>query len=359
MNRSRAAFVAAALIGLVLAFRPVHGAPAGTPPTPHGPDVTAMDRSVPPSQDFYLFANGGWLKSHTIPGDRPRWGRFDELREKSSQVLRTLVERAASGQAPLGSNERKVGDFFASGMDVAGIEKAGLAPLRPELDAIDRLQDARGLTEELARLHRLCLGVAFDLSSEQDMKDSTKVIGVLSQSGLGLPDRDYYFKDDEKSKKIRAEYQAHVARMLVLAGVEPAQARTASERIVAFETRLAKASLTRVERRDPNNSYHMTSMAALAVLAPHIAWDQYFRLVGTPRMASINVAPPGLPRRGGSHGARGAHCRVEGLPALARPQWVLPLPSRALRAGILCLQRRDHDRGQGDEAPLEARAGFH
>ena len=182
---------------------------AGTPSS-WGFASTNLDKTCKPCDDFYQFAMGGWMKNNPIPADRPNWSTSAELQEKNQAELRQIVESSASAKATPGSNEQKVGDFYASCMDSSAIESAGIKPIAPQLDAINAMSDRNALLAEVAVLHNEGIQALFDFSSTQDFVDSTKVIGDADQGGLGLPDRDYYTRDDERSKQLRSDYVAHV-----------------------------------------------------------------------------------------------------------------------------------------------------
>ncbi|MGC1258023.1 MAG: M13 family metallopeptidase N-terminal domain-containing protein, partial [Candidatus Acidiferrales bacterium] len=175
--------------------------------TGHGFDLANLDRSVSPCDDFFKFADGGWIKNHPIPPAYPRWATFDELRDHNEDVLREILEEAAKNKtATPGSNLQKIGDFYASCMDEPEVETAGAKPLEAEFQRIADLKTPEDLQREVARLQRVGVPALFRFDSAQDYKDSTQVIAVARQGGLGLPDRDYYMKDDEKSKQLRADY---------------------------------------------------------------------------------------------------------------------------------------------------------
>jgi endothelin-converting enzyme/putative endopeptidase len=251
-------------------------------------DATAIDHAVSPCENFYQFACGNWIKRNPIPPDRGRWSRFDALTELNFDKLRGILEAAAAGSDPA---TRKIGDFYASCMDEAGIEAKGLAPLAPELARIDALTGPDGLPAVLAREHQAGVRAFFSLRSTEDNADATKVIAEVDQSGLGLPDRDYYLRTDAASLDLRNAYRRHVANMFRLLG-EGAAADANADRVLAIETDLAKASLDRVKRRDPKNLDHKLRRDALAGLAPRFAWDDYLTAVGQGSIESLNVGWP-------------------------------------------------------------------
>jgi predicted metalloendopeptidase len=250
-----------------------------------------FDPAVKPQDDFDEYANGGWKKAHPIPAAYSRWGAFDELAERNRLAIRKILERAMAAKHP-GPVEKMVGDFFASAMDEQAIEQAGIMPLTPELRRLDGIQTAADVQAALARLHRYRINAGFRFVSEQDPKNTAMMIGANGQGGLGLPDRDYYFRDDEKTKTLRAQYVAHIARMFVLAGTPEAEATAAAGAVLKLETALAKASKTRVALRDPVANYHKMSVAELQKLSPHFDWSAYFAAVGVEKPGDIDVGQP-------------------------------------------------------------------
>jgi predicted metalloendopeptidase len=259
----------------------------------HGFDVADLDRSCKPCDDFYQFAVGGWLKANPIPPEYPLWGSFITLAEKNLQALHEILEAAATNtSAAPGSNEQKVGDFYATCMDTKAIDAQGLQPISAELASINAIHDNAGLVNTGARLQTQGVGVLFAFGSDQDFQDSSKVIGEANQGGLGLPDRDYYTRDDDESKKLREQYLQHVAKLFTLTGETPEKAGADAKTILGIETSLAKASMTNVERRDPQKVYHKMSVADAQALAPHLSWVAYFQAVGGPKLAEINIGQP-------------------------------------------------------------------
>ncbi|AUX20726.1 peptidase M13 [Sorangium cellulosum] len=254
-----------------------------------GLDGAALDRSVSPCDDFYQFACGGWLAKAEIPGDERAWYRsFHEIEKRNKAELRRILEDAASagGRDPV---SQKIGAFYGACMDEPAIEAAGVAPIADLLARAQKVRDPKGLGALITELHRRRIWALFDISSAQDMKDATRVIAMLDQNGLGLPDRDYYLKEDDKSKALRRTYEEHVARMMRLAGAKGAAATAAAAAVMQIETELAKISKTRVERRDPKGLYNKLDRAALAKAAPSFPWDAYFQGIGRPDIKEVNV----------------------------------------------------------------------
>lgn len=250
-----------------------------------------MDLSVRPCEDFFRYANGHWQEATIIPAEEPVWGTGAEMRERNYAVLREILEEAAAAPAERGSIHQKVGDFYTSGMDVAAIESAGIEPLRSWLDEIERC-DPEDLPSLLARMHRARIWPGFALRVDQDAKDSSRYILEVQQAGLGLPDRDYYVQDDEKMAGIRKAYVAHVARMLELLGDPAADARDGAGLIMEMETRLAHASMSRVDQRDPYKTYHKQTPSELAVITPGLDWNAYLAALGAPPLEDLDPRQP-------------------------------------------------------------------
>ena len=281
------------LAAIILVFsggRPVRAADDNLS---HGYDLNNIDKTCKPCDDFFQFANGGWLKNNPIPAEYPVWGSFVTLADKNRAALREILEAAAAKtSAAPGSTEQKIGDFYASCMDTKAIEAQGLKPLQAELSAIDAIHDRASLLETGTHLQTMGTGVLFSFSSDQDFKDSSKVIGEANQGGLGLPDRDYYTRDDADSKKLREQYVQHVAKMLTLLGDAPEKAAAESKSILDLETSLAKASMTNVELRDPVAVYHKMPLAQAQALTPNFSWESYFHAVGGPQLSELNIGQP-------------------------------------------------------------------
>jgi endothelin-converting enzyme/putative endopeptidase len=274
------------------------GARAADPDTASAPaktlgfDAAALDKTVAPCDDFYQFACGGWTKANPIPGDQSSWGRFNELAERNRVTLREILDEAAKGGASQAPFDRKLGDFYGSCMDEAKVEALGASALKPQLDGIAALKSKAELPAALAGLHRAGVEAVFAFGAEQDFKDTTQVIAQADQGGLGLPERDYYFKDDAKSVEIRKQYVDHVAKMFTLLGDKPEAASAHARTVMGIESTLAKASLTAVQRRDPQLLYHKMTVAELQKLSPSFDWNAYVVATGAPRVESLNVVVP-------------------------------------------------------------------
>lgn len=259
----------------------------------HGFDVGNLDRTCKPCEDFYQFAVGGWLKNNPIPPEYPEWGSFITLADRNQQALRGILEAAAKNtSANPGSSEQKIGDFYASCMDTAAVEAQGLKPLDKELATIQAIRDTASLIDTGAHLQTLGVGVLFNFGSDQDFKDSSKVIGEANQGGLGLPDRDYYTRDDDESKKLRQQYVEHIAKLFALMGDAQDKAVAQAKTVLEIESSLAKASMNNVDRRDPVKVYHKMSIADAQALTPHLPWSAYFKAVGGPSLTEMNIGQP-------------------------------------------------------------------
>lgn len=259
-------------------------------------DEAALDKSVSPCDDFYQFACGGWIKSTPIPDDRPTWSRsFMEILQRNQNLLHEILEKDARGEAdPADPYARKVGDYYATCMDEDKAETVSYAALVDMLKGADAFKDAKGLAHTVARMHAAGAQPFFRFSSTQDFKDSTQVIGDADQGGLGMPDRDYYLNDDAKMVELRKLYQSHIAKMLELAGAAPADAAKEAEAVLGLETKLAKVSLDKVSRRNPDKVYHRLERKGLKAKASHFKWDEYFTTLGVPEVQTINVDSPGF-----------------------------------------------------------------
>ncbi|MDQ7299346.1 M13 family metallopeptidase [Stenotrophomonas sp. Sm2017] len=251
-----------------------------------------LDPAIPACTDLNGFVNSKWLKANPVPGDQTTWGSFEILRERSLEVQHALVQQAAASQAKAGSVEAKIGDIWKTGNDEAKIEAAGLAPLQPQLDKITALNDTAAITRYLRDSQAEGKGVLFSLFANADYKDSANVIAYVGQGGLGLPEKGYYF--DDAQAKIRDAYVAYIAQVLTLSGVDAAQAAEQAKAVMAFETRLAKASMSRIEMRDPAKRYNPLSAAEADKLTPNFSWTALFETLKVPAAKKFSLAQPGF-----------------------------------------------------------------
>ena len=255
-------------------------------------DVNSLDRSVDPCVDFYKFSCGGWQKNNPIPADQSGWSVYAKLGNENQQFLWGILEAdaKATNRTPV---QQKVGDYFAACMNTAAIDALGIKPAQPGLARIDGLKTRPELIAAISDLHHAYPGgFFFGSSTGQDAIDSSLIIVELGAGGLGLPDRDYYLKTDAKSVKLREQYVAYIQKLLTLSGESGEQTRPDADAILRIETELAKASLTRVQRRDPHNTYHMMTIAELGQIAPAFDWPHYFATQGAPGITKLNVSQP-------------------------------------------------------------------
>ncbi len=315
MNKKKAgvAFIAlltCALAGQALAqgqeieYKSNADQPSSEPALPYSPslDLTSMDKSVDPCVDLYRYSCGGWQKKNPIPPDQTKWSVYLKLYQDNLIFLRGMLEQAAQPDQPSKPQRnavtQKIGDFYAACMEEGAVEKRGLSAIQPELDAIARIKSAKEIMPVVARLDRTYSqysdnsSMLFAASSTQDPDDSEHVIADVDQGGLGMPDRDYYIKNDAKSKETRERYLQHAQKVFELIGDSPDAARKNAEAVMRLETAMAKASLTRVERRDPHKLVHKMKVADLTQLAPNFDWTGYYREMQYPEFAILNVDAP-------------------------------------------------------------------
>ena len=257
-------------------------------------DPKNMDTSVKPGDDFFRYANGAWIKRTEIPPEYSRWGAFNELIERNSDALHAIAEKASKTPVDpkLAPETQKVGDYYASGMDEKTIEAMRTKPLQDEFNKIEMIKDRQDVLAEIAHLHTIGVNAFFDFGAGQDAKDSTRDIAQAMQGGLGMPDRDYYTKQDADMKEKREKYVAHVAKMLTLLGEPADKASDDAKKILALETKLAEASRTRVQLRDPIKNYNKMGVRQLQDLTPDWNWSDYFKKINLVEPGDINVHQP-------------------------------------------------------------------
>jgi endothelin-converting enzyme/putative endopeptidase len=270
--------------------QPQQAADAGLPYTP-SLDTASMDRSANPCEDFYAYTCGRWMKNNPIPPDQTSWSVYGKLYEDNLKYLRGILEEAAAAKNR-DTVTQEIGDYYAACMNETAIEKLGAQPVQPELEAIANLKSVKDLAPIVATLHLEGDSLLFGAGSMQDPDNSDDVIVGVDQGGLGLPDRDYYTKDDAKSKEIREHYLQHVQKIFELIGDSPDIAQKNASTVMRIEDRLARASLTRVEMRDPYKLKHKMSVADLSTVAPDFDWNAYFAAGNTPKFAILNVEWP-------------------------------------------------------------------
>jgi putative endopeptidase len=285
MSRVNWKFAASVLIGISLFVSSF----AQTPRS--GFDKNNLDESCPACKDFNQFANGGWMKNNPIPAAFSRWGNFSILALRNLEVAHQILETAAADKsAKEGSNTRKIGDLYASCMDTAAIEAAGTKPLAPTLAAIDGIKNTRDLQRVVAQLHLSGVNAMFAFGTLPDAHNTRLNIAGAFQGGLSLPDRDYYLNDDAKLKDTRDEYVKHVANMFVLLGDDAGAAATEAQTVLGLETKLAQASMNRVDRRNPQLTYNKKNIDELNAMNVNFSWPQYFKDSGRANIKEVNVA---------------------------------------------------------------------
>lgn len=279
--------------------------PAGGPPTdergpldalPYTPslDTNAMDRTAKPCHDFYQYSCGGWRTRNPIPPDQSSWSVYGKLYEDNQRFLWGILSNLSPSSAARSANQQKIGDYFATCMDEKAIARQGAAPLMPLLARIDALHSKGELPALLADLHLSIggSGFLFGFGSSQDFSDSNQIIAFASAGGLGLPDRDYYTDRDAHARTLRGQYLDHVARSLALLGESPTVAMRDAAIVMSIETQLARASLTRVEQREPHNLFHKLGRGQLRQLTPEFEWDEYLKDIGLEKITVVNVTEP-------------------------------------------------------------------
>ncbi|CAA9412127.1 MAG: Metallopeptidase [uncultured Pyrinomonadaceae bacterium] len=255
-------------------------------------DVTRMDDSVEACTDFFQYANGNWIKKTEIPAAYSRWGSFNILAENNNNALRGILDANAKTKAAPGSNEQLIGDYYAACMDEAAIEKAGVTPLNPYFKDIDKIKDAKDLQRQIAMMHAAGIPALFGFGAGPDAKNSSLNIANTSQGGLSLPDRDFYTKDDPKSVETRTKFVEYMTNTFKLLGDDTNVAAANAKTVLAIQTRLANASRTRVEMRDPQKRYNKRTLTQLGEMTPNFSWTDYMTARNVPTVTEINVGQP-------------------------------------------------------------------
>jgi endothelin-converting enzyme/putative endopeptidase len=255
-------------------------------------DVTSMDRTVDPCVDFFKYSCGGWIRNNPIPPDQSSWDTYSKMQDENRVRLREILEVAAAPGPNRSTANQKIGDYYSSCTDEKAIDAKGTEPLKPEFERIAKIASKAEIADAAAAM--VHSNTLFRFDSTQDFRDANQVIAEADQGGLGLPDRDYYLKEDSKSVDLRKAYVAHVKKMFELLGDQPDMAAAEAQTVMRIETALAKGSMTRVERREPKNLDHKMTSGELEKLSPDFQWQAYFTKVGLPALASLNVASPGF-----------------------------------------------------------------
>jgi len=251
--------------------------------------LASLDRTADPCVDFYQFACGGWMKNNPVPADRSSWATFDELQERNDQKLRAILEEAAARPT---NESRKIGDYYGSCMDEDGINTRGITPLQAELDRIASMSSRAALPSVLAMLHQVGTPALFGVGSAPDIDNADMNMAIVGAGGLGLPDRDFYFRDDARSVELRKQYVEHIGKMLQLVATPAEQATAAAGTVLRFETELARNQLDVVARRDPANVNHKIKFDDLQKLTPGFNWREYYKAIDAPSFSMLNVTQP-------------------------------------------------------------------
>ncbi len=262
------------------------------PQQPRAIELSDMDTTLAPGVDFDAYANSGWKKKNALPADKGRFGTFDKLDDQAMEQVNTLFKEISNGQYPEGSIERKIAAFYASGMDTAALESAGLTPLKPYLDQAETIKNTAELQKTVAQWHRMGINPLFYIYADADQKNSLQVIAYLNQGGLGMPDRDYYLNEDARSKGIQEKYIGFAEGIFRLMGDPESLAKENAQTVYAIEKKLATASMSLLDQRDPYKTYHKMTLKDLSEIAPAIDWDAYFRETGINDPGELIVSQP-------------------------------------------------------------------
>jgi putative endopeptidase len=298
MTRTRALTAIAIPVAIALtmfddahAQQPVTAQPSAVS-SRSGIDLGAMDKSASPCNDFYQYACGGWIAKHPTPPDQPRYGRFDELQDRNNEILQLILQDAMDAAGPADPDTKKIGDYYQSCMSEKTIDSKGTAPLEADLKRVDAIKGKSEIPPVVGHFQTVGTSQFFGFGAAPDFKDASQYILIYAQGGMGLPDRDYYLKDDANAKKIRGEYEQHVAKMLQFAGETPAAAAAGAKAVLKIETDLAKASLDRVAQRNPTNIYHKMPRDEVKKLMPNFNLSSFMERAEAPPGDSANVSEP-------------------------------------------------------------------
>jgi len=258
------------------------------------PDFTAstVDANVKPGDNFYMFANGNWKKNNPLPEDKSRYGSFDVLREKARTDVKNLLAEVVKGTHKDGTSAQKIADLYNIGMDTARLEKEGISAIVPELERIDKIKSSKDVCEQIGHMHHMPIGTVFGLGGGADQKNSDIVTAYMGQGGIGLPDREYYLSDDARMQEIRKAYVEHIAKMFTLCGVDAKEAAAKAKNVMALETKFAKVSMKREDRRDPYKTYNPKSFEEVSKLLSNLDFDKYLNTIGLKYRGEFVVAQP-------------------------------------------------------------------
>jgi putative endopeptidase len=272
------------------------GMACNTPEAPKSKslDVADLDTLVSPAADFDAYANGGWKKRFPIPAEKSRFGTFDLLADTGEVQVKTLINEIATKKQESGTIGQKIADFYNTGMDTAKIEADGLKPLQPLFDQINAIQTKEDVMKTVADFHTKGIDPLFSFFSDADQKNSTMVVAYVYQGGLGMPDRDYYMKDDQRSKEIQDAYKVHIQKMFALTGADDATSKANSALVYSLEHRLAAASMTLLEQRDPHKVYHKMNLQGIQEISPDYQWAAHFKSIGLDQPGDFIVGQPGF-----------------------------------------------------------------
>ena len=258
------------------------------------PDFTAstVDATVKPGDNFYMYANGNWKKNNPLPEDKSRYGSFDVLREKARTDVKNLLAEVVKGTHKDGTSAQKIADLYNIGMDTARLEKEGISAIVPELERIDKIKSSKDVCEQIGHMHHMPIGTVFGLGGGADQKNSDIVTAYMGQGGIGLPDREYYLSKDARMQEIRKAYVEHIAKMFTLCGVDAKEAAAKAKNVMALETKFAKVSMKREDRRDPYKTYNPKSFKEVSKLLSNLDFDKYLNTIGLKYRGEFVVAQP-------------------------------------------------------------------